>query len=436
MVSGKTAPSFAPWQHTVDARAGGYVTDRFLTGLRPQEYYFHCMGGREGLVDTAVKTSRSGYLQRCLVKHLEELTVAYDHTVRDAASNVLQFRYGDDGLDVTQAHFLDSEKKTLNFLGENAGHLSGRMRLPEARAPPGAADADVPLSTGTKEEKARRMHGRVQRWKAVSASESDPRAGLVQGAAVAARRLRPGKIIWERGALAKGWHFGVVTKVHTGSSGTIKSVDLRYDDDGKVATKVPALTKWRFPTEQMDAGLGKPTMGCDASRVPMVLAAGHPLLPPHARLPPPVASNFNLPPHTPGLLSERMHEALIKVADTSGKPELRGVVEGKWERSLAAPGEAVGTLAAQSLGEPSTQMTLNTFHLAGSGTNVTMGIPRLREILMTASKELKTPTMMAPLVAKGSRPAATKLGRTLQRLTLGELLATDNAIGVRGEGNR
>ena len=57
MVSGKTAPSFAPWQHTVDARAGGYVTDRFLTGLRPQEYYFHCMGGREGLVDTAVKVS-------------------------------------------------------------------------------------------------------------------------------------------------------------------------------------------------------------------------------------------------------------------------------------------------------------------------------------------------------------------------------------------
>jgi DNA-directed RNA polymerase I subunit RPA1 len=81
MVSGKTLPSFRPWAHAVDARAGGFVTNRFLTGLRPQEYYFHCMGGREGLVDTAVKTSRSGYLQRCLVKGLEELTVAYDHSV-------------------------------------------------------------------------------------------------------------------------------------------------------------------------------------------------------------------------------------------------------------------------------------------------------------------------------------------------------------------
>jgi hypothetical protein len=54
-------------------------------GLRPQEYYFHCMAGREGLVDTAVKTSRSGYLQRCLVKNLEALKVAYDNTVRDSS---------------------------------------------------------------------------------------------------------------------------------------------------------------------------------------------------------------------------------------------------------------------------------------------------------------------------------------------------------------
>lgn len=62
----------------------------------------------------------------------------------------------------------------------------------------------------------------------------------------------------------------------------------------------------------------------------------------------------------------------------------------KYQRSLAAPGEAVGSIAAQSIGEPSTQMTLNTFHLAGhGGANVTLGIPRLREIIMTASKALK-----------------------------------------------
>ena len=68
-ISGKSLPSFKAFDSS--PRAGGFVRDRFLTGVKPQEYYFHCMAGREGLVDTAVKTSRSGYLQRCLVKHLE-----------------------------------------------------------------------------------------------------------------------------------------------------------------------------------------------------------------------------------------------------------------------------------------------------------------------------------------------------------------------------
>ena len=73
------------------------------------------MAGREGLIDTAVKTSRSGYLQRCLVKHLEGLRVAYDHTVRDDEGSVIQFLYGDDGLDTTKTHFLSGAKE-LRFL--------------------------------------------------------------------------------------------------------------------------------------------------------------------------------------------------------------------------------------------------------------------------------------------------------------------------------
>ena len=59
--------------------------------MRPQDYYFHCMSGQEGLVDTAVKTSRSGYLQRCIVKHMEDLSIAYDRTVRDADGSCIQF---------------------------------------------------------------------------------------------------------------------------------------------------------------------------------------------------------------------------------------------------------------------------------------------------------------------------------------------------------
>lgn len=105
MVSGKTLPSFEPFEF--DPRTGGFIADRFLSGLRPQEFYFHCMAGREGLVDTAVKTSRSGYLQRILVKNLESLVAQYDKTVRDVSDgSIIQFQYGNDGLDPTKVNLI------------------------------------------------------------------------------------------------------------------------------------------------------------------------------------------------------------------------------------------------------------------------------------------------------------------------------------------
>ena len=76
-------------------------------------------------------------------------------------------------------------------------------------------------------------------------------------------------------------------------------------------------------------------------------------------------------------------------------------IDGKGLRSFVDPGECVGLLAAQSIGEPSTQMTLNTFHFAGRGEmNVTLGIPRLREILMTQSKNISTPMAEVTLLNK------------------------------------
>ena len=114
MASGKTLPSFLPYD--ANPRAGGFIGDRFLTGLRPQEFYFHCMAGREGLVDTAVKTSRSGYLQRLLVKNLEALVVGYDYTVRDICDqSLVQFSYGEDGLDSMKVNPLEN----LDFLLDN-----------------------------------------------------------------------------------------------------------------------------------------------------------------------------------------------------------------------------------------------------------------------------------------------------------------------------
>jgi DNA-directed RNA polymerase I subunit RPA1 len=73
------------------------------------------MAGREGLIDTAVKTSRSGYLQRCLIKQLESLIVNYDMTVRDNDGSIVQFLYGDDGVDVMNSKYLDR----FGFLEQN-----------------------------------------------------------------------------------------------------------------------------------------------------------------------------------------------------------------------------------------------------------------------------------------------------------------------------
>merc|ERR1719223_757439 len=131
MPNGNTLPSFAPYD--INPRADGFIADRFLTGIRPQEFFFHCMAGREGLVDTAVKTSRSGYLQRCLVKHLEGIRVDYDLTVRDADGTVVQFLYGEDGIDVTRSpHLLKFQELRDNFGALGAAAMRDLDKLRKA----------------------------------------------------------------------------------------------------------------------------------------------------------------------------------------------------------------------------------------------------------------------------------------------------------------
>lgn len=82
--------------------AKGFVSNSFYSGLTATEFFFHTMGGREGLVDTAVKTADTGYMSRRLMKALEDLHIHYDNTVRNASGNIVQFIYGDDGMDPGQ----------------------------------------------------------------------------------------------------------------------------------------------------------------------------------------------------------------------------------------------------------------------------------------------------------------------------------------------
>jgi DNA-directed RNA polymerase II subunit RPB1 len=95
--SQRTLPHFAKDDLGMESR--GFVENSYLRGLTPAEFYFHAMGGREGCIDTAVKTSETGYIQRRLVKAMETVTARYDSTLRNASGCIMQFLYGEDGND-------------------------------------------------------------------------------------------------------------------------------------------------------------------------------------------------------------------------------------------------------------------------------------------------------------------------------------------------
>ncbi len=294
--SGKTLPSFIAYDP--NPRAWGYITDRFLSGVRCQDFYFHCMAGREGLIDTAVKTSVSGYLQRCLIKNMETLVVNYDFSVRDGDGSVVQFYYGEDGLDPTKTKYLTNFK----FLEKN---FSGYVEKYD------------PASLATKLNQKAVKEFTKERAKNPEAAKDDTILN----------------------------HFLPGSYLHAMSESVT----------GKLAA-------------------------------------------------------YNVDPKNN--LKKKSFQDLVGV---------------KYFNTLIHPGECVGVLAGQAIGEPSTQMTLNTFHLAGhSGANVTMGIPRLREILFRGSGKVKAPMMTLTLERPDGKdlkkPEAEKLARKMQRLKLIELV--------------
>ena len=96
----RTLPHFSKYDDSPEAR--GFVKNSYISGLTAPELFFHAMGGRMGLIDTAVKTSQTGYIQRRLVKGLEDLKVEYDGTVRNNMGKIVQFTYGEDGAETTR----------------------------------------------------------------------------------------------------------------------------------------------------------------------------------------------------------------------------------------------------------------------------------------------------------------------------------------------
>jgi len=91
-------------QGDLSPKARGFIRSSFIKGLRPDEFFFGAITGRDSLMDTALRTPKSGYLYRRLANALQDLRIEYDGTVRDSNNNIIQYKYGDDGIDVTKLH--------------------------------------------------------------------------------------------------------------------------------------------------------------------------------------------------------------------------------------------------------------------------------------------------------------------------------------------
>jgi DNA-directed RNA polymerase beta' subunit len=120
----RTLPHFTKYDDSPSAR--GFVESSYINGLSPQELFFHAMGGRVGLIDTAVKTSTTGYIQRRLIKGLEDLMVAYDMTIRTNKNKIVQFAYGDDNIDTTKV-----ENQVIPLVSMSTQEIYSHFLVPE-----------------------------------------------------------------------------------------------------------------------------------------------------------------------------------------------------------------------------------------------------------------------------------------------------------------
>jgi DNA-directed RNA polymerase II subunit RPB1 len=108
----RTLPHFS--KDDLGPESRGFVENSYLRGLSPQEFFFHAMGGREGLIDTACKTAETGYIQRRLVKAMETVMARYDGTLRTSSGQIVQFLYGEDGMDAVWIENQQFDSLTLN----------------------------------------------------------------------------------------------------------------------------------------------------------------------------------------------------------------------------------------------------------------------------------------------------------------------------------
>jgi len=332
----RTLPHFSKFDDSPSAR--GFIENSYISGLTAPELFFHAMGGRIGLIDTAVKTSQTGYIQRRLIKGLEDIKVEYDMTVRNNKGKIIQFAYGDDGFDSTK-----TENQSIPLVGMSS--------------------EDVYLQ-----------------YDVLGSSEIVNL--FTKGTATRYRKQKKELMVKCR---------AYIDKMLVARDNIIKKV-LKYTDDSGI--KMPIAFQNTIVNIQGQLSLNANAM-VDITHLEafqLIETYMDKLKSISYSKPTPlfeIMYYFYLNPRDL-ITKKRFHrKGLIMLLET---------IVLKYKQAIVHPGEMVGVIAGQSIGEPTTQLTLNTFHLSGvaSKSNVTRGVPRIEEILRL-TKNPKNPYLTVHL---------------------------------------
>lgn len=335
----RTLPHFTKFDDTPSAR--GFVESSYISGLTPEELFFHAMGGREGLIDTAVKTSQTGYIQRRLIKGLEDLKVEYDMTVRNNKRKIIQFSYGDDGFDTTKV-----ENQIIPIVSMTLEEIYNHYHLPATKSEANELDelfANVYTKTTMRRIKKEKTEAN-KRSKDIINYMIDMRKHIIKN--VFANKDN------------KGVHLPVAF------THIINNVQGQQMINKHSVVDITPLECY----DMLDEAFATLEMIHYVKPTELFKTMYYYYLSPKEIL---VIKRFN-------------KKALSVLLET---------IILTYKKAIVAPGEMVGMIAAQSIGEPTTQLTLNTFHFAGvaSKSNVTRGVPRIEEIL-SLSENPKNPS--------------------------------------------
>lgn len=337
----RSLPHFAKDDFSPESR--GFVENSYLRGLTPQEFFFHAMAGREGLIDTAVKTAETGYIQRRLVKALEDIMVCYDGTVRNSMNHVVEFAYGEDGID---GAMVEKQDLITHQMSDEAFRRRYRVDLNDP-------DPHMGFKRGTLQAGLDNYSQELQDLLDEEYAQLETDREMLRKEIIRARR--------------SDWYMPLNLARLVLNAQQIFHIDPLKPSD--------------LPPQEV-------IMGCRHLLTRLIVVRGSDpislaaqenatlLFKIHVRAW--LATKFILQEHH---INREAFEWIV------------GEIEQQFAKSVVNPGEMCGTLAAQSIGEPATQMTLNTFHYAGvSSKNVTLGVPRLKEIINCA-ENIKTPSL-------------------------------------------